>query len=50
MRTYTFEEYQAAADVIKNRINIVPEIGLVLGSGLGQLAEEMSCHCRLTMI
>ena len=41
MRTYTFEEYQAAADVIKNRINIVPEIGLVLGSGLGQLADEV---------
>ena len=41
MRTYTFAEYQAAADVIKSRISIVPEIGLVLGSGLGQLADEV---------
>ena len=41
MRTYTFEEYQAAADVIKSRITIQPEIGLVLGSGLGQLADEV---------
>ena len=41
MRTYSFAEYQDAADVIKNRINITPEIGLVLGSGLGQLADEV---------
>ncbi len=41
MRTYTFEEYQAAADLIKSKITIEPEIGLVLGSGLGQLADEV---------
>ncbi len=41
MRTYTFEEYQAAADLIKSKISIEPEIGLVLGSGLGQLADEV---------
>ena len=41
MRTYSFAEYQDAADVIKSRINITPEIGLVLGSGLGQLADEV---------
>ena len=41
MRTYTFDEYQAAAEVIKSRIAIEPEIGLVLGSGLGQLADEV---------
>ena len=41
MRTYTFAEYQAAADVIMSRITIKPEIGLVLGSGLGQLADEV---------
>lgn len=41
MRTYTFAEYQAAADVIKSRISVLPEIGLVLGSGLGQLADEV---------
>ena len=41
MRTYTYAEYEAAAEVIKSRISIKPEIGLVLGSGLGQLAEEV---------
>ena len=41
MRTYSFAEYKDAADVIKSRISIVPEIGLVLGSGLGQLADEV---------
>ena len=41
MRTYTFAEYQAAADVIKSRLSVLPEIGLVLGSGLGQLADEV---------
>ena len=41
MRTYTYEEYQAAADVIKSKLDFEPEIGLVLGSGLGQLADEV---------
>ena len=41
MRTYSFSEYQNAADLIKSRISIVPEIGLVLGSGLGKLADEV---------
>lgn len=41
MRTYSFAEYQDAANVIKREISITPEIGLVLGSGLGQLADEV---------
>ncbi|MBR6090394.1 MAG: purine-nucleoside phosphorylase [Anaerolineaceae bacterium] len=41
MRTYSFSEYQNAADVIRKKISIVPEIGLVLGSGLGPLADEV---------
>lgn len=41
MRTYTYEEYTAAAEVIKSRISVTPEIGLVLGSGLGQMADEI---------
>ena len=41
MRTYSFAEYRDAADLIKSRITIKPEIGLVLGSGLGQLADEV---------
>lgn len=41
MRTYTYEDYCLAADVIRKQINIQPEFGLVLGSGLGQLADEV---------
>ena len=42
MRTYySFAEYQDAAALIKSKISVTPEIGLVLGSGLGQLADEV---------
>ena len=41
MRTYSFAEYKDAAEVIKSKIKITPEIGLVLGSGLGKLADEV---------
>ena len=41
MRTYSFAEYKDAADMIKRRISFTPEIGLVLGSGLGKLADEV---------
>ena len=41
MRTYSFAEYQDAANEIKRRISFTPEIGLVLGSGLGPLAEQV---------
>lgn len=36
-----FLRWQEAAESIKERINIQPEIGLVLGSGLGPLADEI---------
>lgn len=35
------EDYREAADFIRNRISIQPKIGLVLGSGLGALADEV---------
>lgn len=41
MKTYTQEEFQLASDTIQKRINIQPEIAIVLGSGLGQLADEV---------
>jgi purine-nucleoside phosphorylase len=34
-------EYEAAARVIRERCEVLPEIGLVLGSGLGQLADTL---------
>jgi len=34
--------HKEAAEYIKNRISILPEIGLILGSGLGDLAESVS--------
>ena len=37
---YTFEQYQASADTIRSRLGgFVPEVALVLGSGLGFLGD-----------
>ena len=33
------EKYQKAVEFIRKRIKIKPEIGMVLGSGLGQMAD-----------
>jgi len=38
---YTTADYEAAIAVIKEHTDIIPEIGLVLGSGLGTLANEI---------
>lgn len=35
------KKYHEAADYIRERITVKPEIGLVLGSGLGALADEV---------
>ena len=35
----TFEDYKKGADYILNKIGTVPEVGIVLGSGLGPLKE-----------
>ena len=37
----TLNEIDAAADHIRNRITITPRVGLVLGSGLGKLADSV---------
>jgi purine-nucleoside phosphorylase len=37
----TIEQIDAAADYIRGRISALPKIGLVLGSGLGGLAESV---------
>ena len=35
-------DYQAAVEFVQGRINQIPVIGLVLGSGMGGLADEIS--------
>jgi purine-nucleoside phosphorylase len=37
----TQTDYQAALSAIKQQTDMTPEIGLVLGSGLGQLADQL---------
>ncbi len=38
---YTIEDMDRIADEIRSRISIQPEIGLILGSGLGPLSESI---------
>ena len=38
---YTYEFYKKSADYILGKINFKPEIGLILGSALGSLADEI---------
>lgn len=42
MTWYTRADYQAAADVIRQRTTLKPAVGLVLGSGLGELANRLT--------
>jgi len=39
--SYTQEDYVRAADVIRSRTALAPKIGIVLGSGLGPLADAV---------
>ena len=39
---YKREHYQQAADVIRQRTSLRPQIGLVLGSGLGKLVDDLA--------
>lgn len=42
MTSYTYEQYVKAADYIKGKIkDFKPEIGMILGSGLGYFAERI---------
>jgi purine-nucleoside phosphorylase len=38
----TLKDIDRAADAIRARINISPEVGMILGSGLGDLAESVT--------
>ena len=37
----TLKDIDRAADAIRARINITPKVGMILGSGLGGLAESV---------
>jgi len=41
METLLRKEYEAAAAVIQERITLKPQLGLILGSGLGELADRV---------
>ena len=38
---YTYEYFQAAADFLRTKTDITPEIGIVLGSCLGPFAQAV---------
>ena len=38
---YTYESYKEAADYVLEKLDYKPEIGLILGSALGSLSEEI---------
>lgn len=38
---YTFDYFQESAELVRSRIGFQPEIGLILGSGLGPLDKEI---------
>lgn len=41
MRSYDYDFYKAGADYVLERIDFTPEIGLILGSDLSTLADEI---------
>lgn len=44
---FTLDDYQRAADVVRGKARQQPKIGLVLGSGLGVLADEIADADRI---
>jgi purine-nucleoside phosphorylase len=42
-----FDRVQAAAEVVRKRARVAPEVGIVLGTGLGGLAEEISVESSI---
>lgn len=38
---YTRADYEAAAALIRSRVTVAPQVGLILGSGLGPLADTV---------
>ncbi len=42
-----FDRVQAAADVVRRRAALVPEVGIILGTGLGGLAREIAVEAEV---
>jgi purine-nucleoside phosphorylase len=42
-----FDRVQAAADVVRRRATLVPEVGIILGTGLGGLAREIAVEAEV---
>ena len=47
MTDYTIAQYQEACDAIESQTQVRPKIGLILGSGLGDLADLMENAVRI---
>lgn len=45
--TSLFDRVQTAADVVRRRSPLVPEVGIVLGTGLGGLAREIAVEAEM---
>jgi purine-nucleoside phosphorylase len=43
-----FDRIQAAAEVVRDRSALVPEVGIVLGTGLGGLAREIAVEAEVS--
>lgn len=42
-----YESVRRAADEIRNRISCQPKVGIILGSGLGSVAEHLECSVKI---
>lgn len=38
--TITYNDIKAAADYVRSRLEVIPETAIILGSGLGYMAED----------
>jgi purine-nucleoside phosphorylase len=45
--TSLFDEVQAAASVVRGRSALVPEVGIILGTGLGGLARQIAVEAEV---
>jgi purine-nucleoside phosphorylase len=45
--TSLYDRVQAAAEVVRGRTALVPEVGLILGTGLGGLAREIAVEAEV---